>query len=122
LCVLAAVELLIGHGFWLASEEFVWRFVEELDVAADGMSRAFVDWEAAAEAVESGGLACSDADGQVLRIAASIAEDVRVGLRDVVSGLGEASAVLVAGAILRAGGSLHTLTVAGDDTGEGVRW
>ena len=102
-CAIAAVELLIGHRFWLCREDFVGLFIE-VDARADGTLTAFLDWEAAAAALGAGRLACSDSQGQVLRVAASIAEGVPVDLRDALSGLDERNLALVAGAVLYAGG------------------
>jgi hypothetical protein len=106
----AAVELLIGHRFWLSHHAFVGLFIE-LDTQADGTVTAWVDWEAAVAALRAGRLSCSDSQEQVLVIAASLAEDIRVGLRDVVGGLEEANLILVAGAVLGAGGCSGTYRV-----------
>jgi hypothetical protein len=114
----AAVELLIGHRFWLSHNDFVGLFVE-LDARADGTATAFVDWEAAAAALRAGRLPCSDSQGQVLAIAASLAEDIELGLRDAVGGLDESSLVLVAGAVLGAGGCRGTYQVAAGGLGQG---
>ena len=59
---------------------------------------AAVDFEAA------GVLPCSGGEGQVLRIAASIAEGVPVDLREAVTGLDESNVVLAASAVLHAAG------------------
>jgi hypothetical protein len=101
---MAAVELLIGHRFWLGREDFVERFVEMHASAVGGTPMAFLDWEAAARALGAGRLACSDSQGRVLRVAASIAEGVPVDLRDALSGLDEPNLALIAGAVLHAGG------------------
>jgi hypothetical protein len=58
-------------------------------------------------ALESGRLPCSDSAAQILRIAASIADGIPVDLRDAVSGLDVTNIVLVAQAVLHAGGSLR---------------
>ncbi len=107
---MAAVELLIGNRFWLSHNDFVGLFIE-LDARADGTAAAFVDWEAAAAALRQGRLSCSDSQGQVLVIAASLAEDVELGLRDAVGGLDEANLRLVAGAVLGVGGCRGTYRV-----------
>ena len=49
---------------------------------------AAVDFEAAAAALEAGVLPCSAGEGQVLRLAASIADGVPVDLREAVTGPG----------------------------------
>jgi hypothetical protein len=121
----AAAELLIGHRFWLCREDFVEFFIE-LGVRADGTVTAFLDWEEAARALAAGRLACSDSQGRVLAIAASLAEDIPVGLRDVLCGLEAADLSRVAGAVLRAGGHRGALeAVRGerpDSTGGPVSW
>ena len=97
---MAAVELLIGHRFWLSHNDFVGLFIE-MDARVDGTVTAFVDWEAAAAALGAGRLVCSDSQGQVLAIAVSVAEDVPIGLRDALGGLDAANLALVAEAVLR---------------------
>lgn len=101
LCVLAAVDLLAGHGFWLLDEVFVFRFVEVWASGVDGTLRAWVDWQGAADASQESWrlLRCSDSQGQVLRIAASLAEGVPVDLRDALSGLDGPTVALVVVAV-----------------------
>jgi hypothetical protein len=106
LCAVAAVELLIGHAVWLHRAGFVDRFVTvQADPALVGQTAlAWVDWHAAADAVETEQLPCSASEGQVLLIAASIAKGVPLDLGDAVTGLGAVNSVLVARAVLVAGG------------------
>jgi hypothetical protein len=106
LCAQAAVELLIGHAVWLRRTAFVDRFVTvEADSGLLGEAAlAWVDWHAAADAVEAGQLACSGSEGRVLLIAASLAEGVPVHLGDAVTGLDAVNCVLLARAVLAAGG------------------
>jgi hypothetical protein len=101
-CAEAAVRLLIGHLCWLLRGDFVGQFVEVGQ--SFGTAMAVVDWSAAVAALEAGRLPCSPSEGQVLRIAASIADGVPVDLRDGVSGLDTANIVLVAEAVLHAAG------------------
>ena len=101
---MAAVGLLIGHRFWLGREDFVERFVEMHASALGGTPMALLDWEAAAQALGAGRLACSDSQGRVLRVAASIAQGVPVDLGDALSGLDERNLALIAGAVLHAAG------------------
>jgi hypothetical protein len=78
-----------------------------VEVAADlagGGVLAFVDWRAAVTAVDAGRLSCSDSEGQMLRIAASIAEGMPVDLRECLSILDEVNVGLVVDAVLRANG------------------
>jgi hypothetical protein len=100
---MAAVELLIGHRFWLCREDFVASFVE-VDASVGGTAVAFLDWGPAVRALGSGRLACSASQGQVLRVAASLAEGIPVDLREALSGLDERNLSLVVAAVLAAGG------------------
>ncbi len=86
--MVAAVELLIGHRFWLGRRDFVEQFVG-MDLGPDGTPLALVDWDAAVGALTAGPLVCSDSQGQILRLAASLAEGIPVDLGAAVSGLDE---------------------------------
>jgi hypothetical protein len=105
-CAEAAVELLIGHGVWLHRPRFVERFVRvQAEPAVVGKTAlAWVDWHAAADAVASGQVVCSAGEGRILLIAASIAKGVPLDLGDAVTGLDALNSVLVACAVLAAGG------------------
>ena len=96
---MAAVELLIGHGFWLGRADFVERFVVFDADAASGVLLASVDWAGAVAGLGSGRLVCSRSQGQVLAIAASLAEGVPVDLRDALYGLDARTAGLVVAAV-----------------------
>jgi hypothetical protein len=63
-----------------------------------------VEWQAAADAVETGSLPCSAGEVRVLLVAASIAQGVRLDLGQAVTGLDARNGVLVARAVLVAGG------------------
>jgi hypothetical protein len=103
-CLQAAAELLIGHQRWLCREDFVGRFVRLVPASVGGGVLAVVAWRAAARAVGAGRLSCSDSEGHVLRIAASIAAGVPVDLGTCLSALDEANVGLVADAVHRVGG------------------
>jgi hypothetical protein len=105
LCAVAAVELLVGHAVWLRRNDFVDGFVCIVDELAGVTSLAWVDWRAVVTALDEGRLPCSGGEAGVLRVAASIAEGIPVDLGEVLTGLDERNLVLVAGAVLRAGGS-----------------
>ena len=97
-----AVELLIGHRSWLVRNDFLgyvecWR-------GFHGESMAAIDWLAVWAALKDGHLPCSRGEGQVLRVAASIAEGVPIDLRDVATCLDAVNSALVARAVLTAGG------------------
>lgn len=106
LCVVAAVELLIGHAVWLRRAEFVDRFVGvQADPGLAGRSvLAWVDWRAAVAAVDAGRLPCSGSERQLLRIAASLAQGVPIDLGEALSSFDRVNLGLVAAAVLAAGG------------------
>ncbi len=104
LCLEAAVELLIGHRWWLCRGDFLDVAVEPGWEVFSGREMAAVDFEAAAAALVAGVLACSSGEGRVLRLAASIAAGVPVDLREALTGLDEANSGLVAVAVLHAAG------------------
>jgi hypothetical protein len=104
LCTEAAAELLIGHRWWLYRDDFREVAVELGWQAFSGQVMAVVDFEAVAGALAAGALPCEGSEGQVLRLAASIAAGVPVDLGGAVSGLDAADAGLVAGAVLHAAG------------------
>jgi hypothetical protein len=70
----------------------------------DGAVLAAVDWEAAVAGLDTGRLPCSSSEGQVLRLAASIADGVRLDLGSALLGLDERNATLAAAAVLHAAG------------------
>jgi hypothetical protein len=98
----AAAELLIDHGSWLARDDFP-SYVKSCP-GFHGEAMAAIDWLAVWAALEDGQLPCSSGERQVLLVAVSIAEGIPVDLRDVVSCLDSANSVLVARAVLAAGG------------------
>ena len=100
----AAVELLIGHRSWLYRDDSREIAVELGREAFSGRVLAAVGFEAAAGALEAGELPCASSEGQVLRLAASIAAGVPVDLGGAVSGLDAANTGLVADAVLHAAG------------------
>jgi len=104
LCLEAAVELLIGHRSWLFRDDFLAITVEFGWEVLSGRGMAAADFVAAAGALDAGVLPCSSGEGQVLRIAASIAEGVPVDLREAATSLDERNAGLAAAAVLHAAG------------------
>jgi hypothetical protein len=100
----AAVELLIGHGSWLCREDFLEVAVEFGRGFVNGSVMAAIDWEAAIAGLEAGRLPCSSSEEQMLRLAASIADGVRVELGSALSGLDEHNIAVVVGAVLHAAG------------------
>ena len=106
----AAVELLIGHRLWLYRDDFRDVAVEFGREGFSGQVMAAVGFEAAAGALEAGALPCSGSEGQVLRLAASIAAGVPVDLGGAVSGLDAANTGLVTDAVLHAAGHRDLMT------------
>ena len=98
----AAVELLIGHRGWLVRDDFL-SYIECCR-GFGGEAMASIDWPAVWVAVEDGHLPCSRGEGQVLRVAVSIAEGISVDLREVATCVDAANGVLVACVVLAAGG------------------
>ena len=109
----AAVELLIGHQWWLYRDDFVDGFVGTERAPVSGTPAAWVDWAAAVAALDGGRLVCSSGEARVLRIAASIADGVAVDVRDALCGLDEPTVVLVAGAVAHAGGCRDAVVTLG---------
>jgi hypothetical protein len=103
-CAVAAVELLIGHERWLYRGDFVAAFVEVVPALGDGTAMAFVDWPRAVARLKDGRMACSSGEGQVLRLCASLAESVPVDLAEALTSLDTPTLMLVARAVLHAGG------------------
>ncbi len=104
LCLEAAVDLLIGHGTWLARADFAAAALTFGRDSVTGAAMASVDFQAALAARRAGRLPCSAGEDRVLALAASIATGVPVALGDLVCGLDEDNAVRVAIAVLHAAG------------------
>jgi hypothetical protein len=96
--------LLIGHGHWLCREDFVGRFVRLVPDMGSGAGLAVVRWRAVVRALDAGRLSCSDSEGYLLRIAASIAEGAAVDLGECLSTLDRVNVGLVVRAVLATGG------------------
>lgn len=94
--------MLISHRWWLVRDDFL-SYVE-LCRGFHGEAMAAIDWPAVWAAVEDGHLPCSPGEGQVLRVAVSIAEGIPVDLREVATCVDAVNGVLVACAVLAAGG------------------
>ena len=62
------------------------------------------DWPAAIAALDAGALPCSGSEGQMLRIAASLAEGIPVDLRDALTRLDSDNLDLVVQAVFHTGG------------------
>ena len=78
-----------------------------------GSAIAAVGWETAVAALEAGELPCSGVlRGQMLRLAASIADGTAVDPGSALPGLDEGNIALAAGAVLRAAGHHRCLVTA----------
>ena len=96
LCAEAAMDLLIQQQSWLHRRDFVNSYVET--------DTASVDWAGAVAALDAGQLPCSSGEGQLLRIASSLAEGIPIDLHDAITGLDAINTALVAHAICHAAG------------------
>ncbi len=108
LCSEAAIELLSRQHSWMCRHDFVGGFVDPSTSPnrdpASSAGIAFVDWSGALAALDDGRLPCSSGEGQLLRIAASLAEGLPVDLRDAITGLDAVNTGLVARAVWHAAG------------------
>ena len=107
----AAAELLIGHRRWLERGDFVSCFVGVLDDEPGSPPMAMLDWSGALEALQQVELACSSSEGQVLRLAASLAAGMAVDLQDALCSLDLANAMLAATAVIHATGHRRSVLV-----------
>lgn len=101
----AAVGLLIAHRYWLTHPAFTARFVHPVTAANGHPVGAWIDWQAAITALQRGQLPCSGSEAAMLRIAASLATEAPVILRDVLGGLDRANIAAVTTAITAANGT-----------------
>jgi hypothetical protein len=93
----AATGLIIAHGTWLPRDDFA-RFIHH------GAGTAAIDWEAAISALNAGALPSSAGKGRMLRLAASLARDIPVGLGEAVTGIDDRNVALLVNAIRHACG------------------
>jgi hypothetical protein len=101
----AGVDLLIGHDTWLHRRDFTSPFMHTGVSLADGVTAmAEIDWTAAITALDAGDLPCSGGERRILRLAASIADGIPLGLRDTLTGIDHRNIELVITAILHAWG------------------
>ena len=76
----AATGLIIAHGTWLARDDFT-SFIQH------GNGTAAIDWEAAAAALETGGLPSSGGERRMLTLAASLAGQAPVIPGEAITGI-----------------------------------
>lgn len=88
----------------MCRNDFVARFVRIVPMVTSDGVLAIVFWRAAVRALAAGRLPCSDSEGHLLRIAASIAEGIPVRLSECLSTLDCDNIRLVADAVWHANG------------------
>lgn len=98
----AGVALLASSGAFLHRSDFASRFIEH--GTSNGIEMAAIDWEAAAAALDGGGLPCSAGERRILFLSASLAAGIPVDLRDAVTGLDDSNIQKLVTAILHASG------------------
>lgn len=101
----AAVDLLITHRYWLTHPAFTARFVHPVTTDAGCPIGAWIDWHAAITALRRGDLPCSASQATMLRIAASLAADLPLSLREVLGALDATNLTAVTTAITTANGT-----------------
>ncbi|MGQ4266449.1 hypothetical protein [Nocardiopsis changdeensis] len=110
----AAVDLLIDHDVWLRRPDFLSRCVHQVPVSelVDPVRPlAHIDWEHAAKALSQRAFPASSSEVGVLRIAASLAEDHPVKLRDALVGMDATTTAAVLTAIVTATGHRDRITL-----------
>jgi hypothetical protein len=93
----AATGLIISRGTFL-------RHVVTAASISDGTPMAWIDWDAVTAALDGDRLSASGGEKRLMRLAASLAADHPVSLRDAIPGLDRQSLELVTTAIRHAAG------------------
>jgi len=93
----AATGLIIAHRCWAERDDFA-CFIHH------GAGTAAIDREAAITALDAGGLPGSGREKRMLRLAASLADDIPVSLGDAITGIDEHNVAILANAVLHASG------------------
>jgi len=100
----AGTELLIRHGGILHRDDFA-RFIHTGVSISDGTTlMAWIDWDAALNALHHGQIPLSGGEQRILQLAASIAEGCHISLRDTLPGLDHRNLELLITAIRHAAG------------------
>ncbi|HUY52099.1 MAG TPA: hypothetical protein VMV92_41425 [Streptosporangiaceae bacterium] len=100
----AAVNLLIGHRYWLTRPDFLTEFVDTFDSLTDGTPMAAICWPRSVAALDRGQLAGSGSENRILRLAASLADGIPADLQTVLSSLDDGNLQHVITAIRHAAG------------------
>jgi hypothetical protein len=100
----AAVNLLIGHRYWLTRPDFAGEYIDTFPGITDGTAMAAVCWPEAVAALDRGQLAGSGSENRILRLAASLADGIPVDLQDALNSLDDTNLQHVVTAIRHAAG------------------
>jgi hypothetical protein len=100
----AAVALITAHDHFLHQPGFR-RIIAAGSSISSGEPVAVIRWRAAIHALQAGLLPCTGSEQAILRIAASLGDDIPVRLRQVPGGLDSRNIALVTTAITAANGS-----------------
>jgi hypothetical protein len=100
----AATGLIIAHESWLDRDDFAGFVHVGASITEPGVQLASIDWEAVTSALDAGELVGSGGEKRMLRLAASLAADVPVGLGDAVTGLDQRNVGLLVKAVRHASG------------------
>ena len=100
----AAVNLLIGHRYWLTRPDFAAEYIDTFPGITDGTAIAAVCWPEAVAALDRGQLAGSGSENRILRLAASLADGIPLDLQDALSSLDDTNLQHVVTAIRHAAG------------------
>jgi hypothetical protein len=100
----AAVNLLIGHSYWLTRPGFADEYIDTFPGLTDGTAMAAVCWPEAIASLDTGQLAGSGSENRILRLAASLADGIPVDLQDALSSLDDTNLQHVVTAIRHAAG------------------
>jgi hypothetical protein len=100
----AAVNLLIGHRYWLTRPDFAAEYIDTFPGITDGTAMAAVCWPEAVAALDRGQLAGSGSENRILRLAASLADGIPLDLQDALSSLDDTNLQHVVTAIRHAAG------------------
>lgn len=100
----AGTELLISSGCFLHRDDFTGRFTQTTASITSGTPIAWISWDDAITALDSGQIPASSGENAVLRIAASLAAGCPVSLRETATSLDRRNLQLVTDAIRHAAG------------------
>jgi hypothetical protein len=101
----AAIELLISHQVFLHRSDFRDKFIHtDTSVTDNATALASIDWHDAVTALDTGNLPCSSGEGHILRLIASIADDIPVDLGSALTSLDSTNIQLLIEAIRHTSG------------------